>query len=98
MRTRPIKLDWYILTEVLGTFVGSSAFILFTLLMFQCFRLVDFFILHAAPLTILAKMAMFMAISFLPIVIPLAFLISILIGFGRFSSDGELIAMKACGI
>jgi lipopolysaccharide export system permease protein len=95
---RPKRLDFYITTEVLGTFFGSSIFIIFILLMFQALRLMDFFIIHGASGIILIKMAMFMAISFLPIVLPLAFLISVLVGFSRFSSDSELIAMKACGI
>ena len=95
---RPVKLDVYIVKEVLSTFVGSSFFILFTLLMFQALRLLDFLIIHGAPATILLKMACYMGISFLPVVLPLSFLISILVAFSRFSSDSELVAMKACGI
>ncbi|MBI2712672.1 MAG: LptF/LptG family permease [Bdellovibrio sp.] len=95
---RPMRLDWYITTEVLGTFVGSGVFIIFILLMFQALRLMDFFVIHGASGLIILKMAFFMAIAFLPIVLPLAFLISVLVGFSRFSSDSELVAMKACGI
>ena len=95
---RPKRFDIYIITEVLSTFLGTSLFITFILLMFQALRLMDFFIIHGAPAIIILKMAFFMAISFLPIVLPLAFLISVLVGFSRFSSDSELVAMKACGL
>jgi lipopolysaccharide export system permease protein len=94
---RPLKMDFYILEEVLGTFLGSSLFVLFILLMFQALRLAEFLIVHGAPPILLAKLAFHMTVSFLPSALPLAFLISILLAFSRFSSDSELVALKASG-
>lgn len=95
---RPLRFDRYILEEVLATFFGTSIFILFILLMFQALRLAEFFIIHGASGFMLGQIAFFMCLSFLPTALPLAFLITILISFGRLSSDSELIAMKANGI
>lgn len=94
---RPLRIDRYILFEVVGTFLGACIFILFILLMLQALRLAEFFIIHGVPPYLLGKMAFFMALSFLPTALPLAFLTSILVAFGRLSADSELIAMKAAG-
>ncbi len=95
---RPIKLDFYILAEVLGSFIGASVFIVFFLLMFQLLRLGEFLISHGVSGIILAKMSGLLLISFLPTAIPLAFLIGLLLAFSRLSTDSELIALKASGV
>jgi lipopolysaccharide export system permease protein len=43
-------------------------------------------------------MVLLLSVSFLPTALPIAFLIGVLIGFGRLSSDSELVALKASGI
>jgi lipopolysaccharide export system permease protein len=93
-----LKLDRYIFEEILGTFIGACIFILFILLMFQALRLAEFLIVHGAPGILLVKLAFYMIVSFLPSALPLAFLISVLIAFGRLSADSELVAMKASGL
>ncbi len=95
---KPSRLDLYLLQEVIGTFFGASVFIIFVLLMFQTLRLAEFFIVHGASAAILMKMTFFLAISFLPMALPLSFLMAILIAFSRMSADSEIIAMKAHGI
>ncbi len=94
----PIRLDWYILTEVFTPFLGGMIFFTFILLMFQMLRLATAMIEHNAPFIIMMKIVGYMIITFLPIVIPLAFLLSILIAFGRLSGDSELVALKANGV
>ena len=98
IRLKPTRLDWYILSEVLGPFVGGLFFFLFIFLMFQALRLAEFFIVHGVPAATLGKMAALMGLSFIPTALPVAFLISSLIAFGRLSADSELVAMKASGI
>lgn len=95
---RPLKFDQYIFVEILGTFIGSTIFTLFVLLMFQMLRLAEILIVHGASGFVLAKMIGFMMLTFLPKAFPLAFLISVLTTFGRLSTDSELIALKAAGI
>ncbi len=98
MRIKPKKLDWYVLSEVLGPFLGGVVFFSFIFLMFQILRLADFFIIHGVSGAILLKLTSLLVLSFLPTALPVAFLIGVLVGFGRLSADSELVAMKANGI
>ncbi len=95
---KPTYLDRYLLYETLGPFLGSLVFFLFVFLMFQALRLAEFFIVHAIPGWVVLKMVFLLTVSFLPQALPLAFLISVLVAFGRLSSDSELIAFKATGV
>ncbi len=94
---RPLRVDLYIFGEVLGPFLGGIAFFVFIFLMFQALRLADFLILRGVAGGTLLKMTGLLMLSFLPIALPVAFLISVLVGFGRLSGDSELVAMKASG-
>lgn len=93
-----LRIDRYVLFEVCGPFLGGVLFFTFVFLMFQALRLADFFIIHGVPLLVLGKLVMFMTLSFLPIVLPIALLIALLVGFGRLSSESEIIAMKSSGM
>jgi lipopolysaccharide export system permease protein len=66
--------------------------------MFQALRLADEFIRRGTPWGMVAKMTGLMVLSVMPFVLPMAFLIGVLVAFGRLSSDSELVAMKANGI
>ena len=94
---RPLTLDFYILGEVLTPFLGGIVFFLFIFLMFQALRLAEFFIVHGVSALLLGKLTSLMIMSFLPTAFPVAFLIAVLVGFGRLSADSELVAMKATG-
>lgn len=91
-------VDRYLLSEVFGPFVGATLFLLFVFLMFQLLRLAELFIVHGVGWAVLIKMFLLLSLLFLPYSIPIAFLVAILMGFGRLSSDSELIAMKASGV
>jgi LPS export ABC transporter permease LptF len=97
-RLVPKKIDIYLLTEMAGPLLGGVIFFSFILLMFQALRLAESLIVHGVPGAILGKMVSLMVLGFLPIVIPIAFLIAILVAFGRLSADSELVAMKANGM
>ncbi len=97
-RFKPKILDRYILLEILGPLLGGVTFFVFVFLMFQALRLAEFFIIHGVAGRVLIKMIGLLTLSFLPTALPVAFLISILISFGRFSADSELVAMKANGV
>lgn len=70
---------------------------MFVFLMFQVVRLADYFINHGVGLTLLAKMTIYLSAAFLPVVMPISFLVATLVGFGRLSSDSEIVAFKAAG-
>lgn len=95
---KPRALDFYVLAEVVAPFIGGVVFFTFLILMFQALRLADFLIVHGIPIGITAKLALLMCLSFLPMVLPVAFLIAVLMGFGRLSADSELVAMKSSGV
>jgi len=92
------KIDFYILTEVFAPFFGGIVFFTFVFLMFQLLRLAEFFIIHGVSLALLGELVFYMILSFIPMALPIAFLIAVLMAFGRLSSESELIAMKACGM
>lgn len=71
---------------------------MFVFLMFQVVRLADFFINHGVGMTLLAKMTIYISAAFLPVVMPISFLVATLVGFGRLSSDSEIVAFKASGV
>ena len=87
----------YITTSYLGVFLGALFAITFVLSLSGIFKVIDLISkgISAGPLA-----AIFFAglPSAAALGIPLASLISVLLLFGRLSSDGEISAMKACGI
>jgi lipopolysaccharide export system permease protein len=95
---RPLKIDFYLLGEVVGPFFGGMIFFTFIFLMFQTLRLAEVFIVHGVSGAILLKMCALLSLQFLPAALPVAFLIAVLMAFGRLSSDSELIALKASGL
>jgi lipopolysaccharide export system permease protein len=97
-RILPSRIDQYLLTEVIGPFMGATVFLLFVFMMFQALRLADFFINRGVGGMMLGKLSALMALSFLPMALPPAFLMAMLMAYGRLSSDSELVAMKASGM
>lgn len=94
----PKRFDFYVVREVIGPFFGGLVFFIFIFLMFQALRLMDLFISHGVSGWILGKLTLLLGLSFMPMALPIAFLIGVLVGFGRLSSDSELVALKASGI
>ena len=92
------KIDRYIFTEVLNPFLGGVIFFAFVFLMFQVLKLSEFLIIHGVGSSQILKLVSLLIISFLPIGLPIAFLLGVLVAFSRFSSDSELVAMKAGGM
>jgi lipopolysaccharide export system permease protein len=87
-----------VIREVAAPFLGGLIFFSFVFLMFQMLRLAEFFIVHGVSIGSLTKLCFLLMLSFLPTALPIAFLVGVLVGFGRLSSDSELVAMKAHGL
>src|SRR3989338_221600 len=77
-------------------FLGLTVFV-FILVMSQILRLNELIIVYGVGLWTVMNLVFFLMISFLAISIPIAFLFSVIMLFGRLSSDSELTAMKASG-
>jgi lipopolysaccharide export system permease protein len=93
-----IRTYRYVFEEVLYPFFGGFFFFMFVFLMFQVVRLADYFINHGVGITLLTKMTVYISAAFLPVVLPVSFLVATLVGFGRLSSDSEVVAFKASGV
>jgi lipopolysaccharide export system permease protein len=98
VKRAPLTLYRYILSEILLPFTGALLFFVFVLLMFQIINLVDFFVVHKVSAYWVVQLLGFLSLSLLQAAIPIAFLLAVLLGIGRLSTDGELMAMRASGL
>jgi lipopolysaccharide export system permease protein len=96
LRTR--KISFYILREILSPLAMGLAVFTFILLVGRIFKLSELVINKGVDLLDVLRLFMFILPNFLVFTIPMAFLLGVLLAFGRLSSDHELIAMKASGI
>jgi lipopolysaccharide export system permease protein len=60
--------------------------------------LTEFIVIHQVSLWNVAKISIFLMLSFLPIAVPIAFLFSVLMGISRANSEGEILALQVNGI
>jgi lipopolysaccharide export system permease protein len=88
----------YLVFEILPPFfVGLLAFT-FILLIARILKLIELVVTRGVPLFEIGKLFSLILPTFLELTVPMAFLLAILLGLGRLSSDQELLAMKASGI
>jgi lipopolysaccharide export system permease protein len=83
---------------MLPSFILGNLIFLFILLMFQALRLTEFVLVHGVQITTILKIMSFLSISFLPMILPMSLLFSILLTYGRLSSDSEIVALKSLGL
>ncbi len=91
-------LDRLILVEFIGPFIFGVA--LFTALLTSTvylFGLTDYFVQGASVLLVLQLMLLYLP-GMIAWTFPMSSLLAVLLGFGRLSSDSELIAVLASGI
>jgi lipopolysaccharide export system permease protein len=96
MRIKRIQL--YVFKEVLNPFLGGVFFFAFVFLLFQILRLAEELIVNNAPFHLVMKLLGTLIINFLPLGLPMAFLIGVLFAFSRLSGDSEIVAMKTGGM
>lgn len=88
----------YIFWEMLPSFfLGVIVFVLI-LLMFQALRLTEFILVHGVDFSTVLQIVAFLSVSFLPAIFPMSLLFSVLLTYGRLSSDSEIVAMKSIGL
>lgn len=92
------RIHRYIIKEIaVPTGLGLLIFT-FVLLMGRILKLVEMVINKGVPFTETAKLFAYLLPAFLVITLPLALLLGILLGFGRLSTDSEIVALKSSGI
>lgn len=91
-------LTRYIFLEIALPFCLSL--LIFTCILFtaRILELIDLVISRGVSILHISKMLFFVLPSFLEVTVPMAFLLAILWGFGRLSTDREIIALKSCGM
>ena len=96
--SRPRLLDRYIVREMLApTAIGLLVFT-FVLLIDQIPRLLAVLVARSADFTTILRVFANLLPSILAITIPMAFLLGVLLAFGRLASDSEIIALRAVGV
>lgn len=92
------RLDRYFYTELTIPFSITLIFLTFILLLHQLLRIMDLYLLKGGTLLLLGKIFLLILPAFLLVTLPAATLIASLVTFSRFSSDGEITALKSAGI
>jgi len=96
--SRPRLVDRYIVREMLApTGIGLLVFT-FVLLIDQIPRLLAVLVARSADFPTIVRVFVNLLPSILAITIPMAFLLGVLLAFGRMASDSEIVAMRAVGI
>jgi len=91
-------LNWYIFKELLGLFFTSLLTFSFIMLMGRMVKLADLFVNKGLNILDVLRLITYILIPFLIYIIPMSLLLTILLGLGRLSADGEIIAIKTSGI
>jgi LPS export ABC transporter permease LptF/LPS export ABC transporter permease LptG len=95
---RPRILDSYIAREMVApTAIGLLVFT-FVLLIDQIPRLLAVLVARSADLSTILRVFVNLLPSILAVTIPMAFLLGVLLAFGRMASDSEIVALRAVGV
>jgi len=94
---RRLLLFRYILSEILPTFFLGFLLFVSILLIFQVLRLTETMLVHQVGVQNLLHILFYLAISFIPLLIPMSLVFSLLITYHKLSSQSEIIAMRALG-
>jgi lipopolysaccharide export system permease protein len=87
-----------LISEIVPPFLFGLLVFTFVLLVARMVKLIELVVTRGVSLLQTAKLFSLILPTFLELTVPMAFLLAILLGLGRLSSDQELLAMKASGI
>lgn len=91
-------LSLYIIREIVSLFLLGIVVFTLVLLMGRLIKLTDLVISRGVPMADISRMILYLMPSFLVFTIPMAFLLAVLLAFGRLSADNEITVMKSGGI
>jgi lipopolysaccharide export system permease protein len=91
-------LSLYIIREISSLFMLGIVIFTLVLLMGRLLTLTELVVSHGVPLADVGRMIVYLIPSFLVFTIPMAFLLAVLLAFGRLSADNEIVVIKACGV
>lgn len=91
------RVFFYLLSEMVPTFILGVLVFISILLMFQALRLTEFVLVHGIKFSFILDIMGYMSISFLPMILPMSLLFAVLMTYNRLSMDSEIIALKGAG-
>lgn len=91
-------LTLYIIREIATLFLLGIVVFTLILLMGRLIKLTDLVISRGVPMADISRMILYLMPSFLVFTIPMAFLLAVLLAFGRLSADNEITVMKSGGL
>ncbi len=91
-------LNRYIAKEIITPFFLGLSIFTFIMLMDRLLKLVELVVNKGVKLLEVINLIIYILPSFFTVTIPMAFLLAVLLAFGRLSSDEEITAAKASGI
>ena len=91
-------LRGYLAREITVGFAGGLALFTFILLTARIIEMVDLVLSRGVPALAVARLFGLILPTFLELTTPVAALLGVIVAFGRFSSDGEMMAIRAAGI
>ena len=95
---RVTLLDRYVIREILPpTGIGLLLFT-FILLLDQISQLMRILVSKGADLATVLRAFVYLLPSIFSVTVPMAFLLGVLLAFGRMASDSEIVALRASGI
>lgn len=98
-RLRPFCLiDRHLLKEMAASFALGIGTFTFVLLMDQMMRLMDLIINKGAPVGVVFRLIAYVLPFSLTVTIPMSVLLAVFATYGRVSSEGEAIVLKASGL
>jgi len=98
LRPRVTLLDRYVIREVLPpTGIGLLLFT-FILLLDQISQLMKILVSKGADFGTVVRAFVYLLPSIFSVTVPMAFLLGVLLAFGRLASDSEIVALRASGV
>lgn len=91
-------INRYLMREIVGIFVLGLTIFTLVLLMGRMVKLMEMVVANGVPLAEVLRLIILLLPSFLVLTIPMAFLLAVLLAFGRLSNDNEITVLKACGL
>lgn len=91
-------IDRYFIKEFVPPFIFSLFALTFILLMDQLFRLIDLFVRKGLPFDIVGQILVYTLPLILSYTAPMGILVAIVMTFGRFAQDNEILVLKTSGL
>ncbi len=91
-------INRYLMREITGIFALGLTIFTLVLLMGRMMKLMEMVVSNGLPLGDVIRLIILLLPSFLVLTIPMAFLLAVLLTFGRLSDDNEITVLKASGL